>query len=174
MEVSPDHLFTVFPGLLSSWSGPVCSVGFRWFSSWSVCSQFFSLDLGTCTSKRWIFICSNLCQNQSLAGMSTNNFPLVGDIFRSLCCTPWAVSNLMYCLAGAISSPQRGTQCAELTKIIIIRRVEGRSRSEIRNCGCDQEGRTIYPKGCIGKQVISHILLRMVSRTDSTTWEGML
>ena len=50
---------------------------------------------------------------------------------------------IIYCFAGAISSPQRGTQCAELTKIIIIRRVEGRSRSEIRNCACDQEGRKL-------------------------------
>ena len=51
------------------------------------------------------------------------------------------LSNLIYCFAGAISSPQRGTQCANLTKIIIIRRAEGRSRSVIRSCGCDQEGR---------------------------------
>ena len=26
------------------------------------------------------------------------------------------ISNLIYCFAGAISSPQRGTQCADLTK----------------------------------------------------------
>ena len=27
-------------------------------------------------------------------------------------------SNLIYCFAGAISSPQRGTQCADLTKLL--------------------------------------------------------
>ena len=36
-----------------------------------------------------------------------------------------------------------GTQCTELTKIIIIRRVEGRARSVIRSCGSDQEGRKL-------------------------------
>ena len=43
------------------------------------------------------------------------------------------ISNLIYCFAGVIFSPQRGTQCAELAKIIIIRRVEGLQgqRSEI-------------------------------------------
>ena len=46
-------------------------------------------------------------------------------------------SNLIYCFAGTISSPQRGTQCAELTKIIIIRRIE------IQNCGCDKEERKL-------------------------------
>ena len=30
-----------------------------------------------------------------------------------------------------------------LTKSFIIRRVEGRSRSVIRSCGCDQEGRRL-------------------------------
>ena len=41
------------------------------------------------------------------------------------------LSNLhLICFAGTISSLQRGTQCAELTKIIIIR-VEGRN-DEIR------------------------------------------
>ena len=50
-------------------------------------------------------------------------------------------SNLIYCFAGAIYSPQRGTQCAD--KIIIIRKVKGRSRSVIRGCGCDQEGRKL-------------------------------
>ena len=42
-------------------------------------------------------------------------------------------SNLIYCFAGAISSPKRETQCAKLTKIVIIRRVEGRQgqKSEI-------------------------------------------
>ena len=53
------------------------------------------------------------------------------------------ISNLIYCFTGAISSPQRGAQCAELTKIIIIRRVKEHSRSEIRSCGCDQEGRKL-------------------------------
>ena len=55
----------------------------------------------------------------------------------------WFKSNLIYCFAGAIYSPQRGTQCADLTKIIIIRRVEGRARSEIRSCGCEQDGRKL-------------------------------
>ena len=30
--------------------------------------------------------------------------------------TKFILSNLIYCFAGAISSPQRGTQCADLTK----------------------------------------------------------
>ena len=30
-----------------------------------------------------------------------------------------------------------------LNKIIIIRKVQGRSRSVIRSCGCDQEGRKL-------------------------------
>ena len=38
--------------------------------------------------------------------------------------------------------PHKG-ELSDLTKIIIIRRVEGRSRSEIRSCGCDQEGRKL-------------------------------
>ena len=53
------------------------------------------------------------------------------------------ISNLIYCFAGTISSPQRGTQYADLTKSVIIRKVKGRSRSVIRSCGCDQEGRKL-------------------------------
>ena len=49
-------------------------------------------------------------------------------------------SNVIYYFAGAISSQKRGTQCANLTKSFIIRRVEGGSRSVVRSCGCDQEG----------------------------------
>ena len=58
-------------------------------------------------------------------------------------CQLYVSSNLIYRFAGAISSPHRGTHCANLTKIIIIWRVEGCSRSVIRSCGCDQEGRKL-------------------------------
>ena len=50
---------------------------------------------------------------------------------------------LIYCFAGAISSHQRGTQYTSLTKSFIVRRIEGHSRSVIRSCGCNQEGRRL-------------------------------
>ena len=50
---------------------------------------------------------------------------------------------LIYCFAGAISSPHRGTQCTNLKRFLIIGRVEGRSGSVIQNCKCDQEGRRL-------------------------------
>ena len=47
-------------------------------------------------------------------------------------------TKLIYCCPGAIPSPQWGTQGAMLTKIFVIRIVEGRSRSLIWSYGCDQ------------------------------------
>ena len=56
--------------------------------------------------------------------------------------SPWIFSyhssNLIYCFW-----PLRRTQCASKQKIILIRIVEGRYRSIIRGCGCDQEGRRL-------------------------------
>ena len=39
--------------------------------------------------------------------------------------------------------PHKGELSALINKIIIIRRIEGRSRSVIQECGCDQEGRKL-------------------------------
>ena len=69
---------------------------------------------------------------------SAHNSLIIG--LRGLQCET-NLSNLIYCFAGAISSPQRGTQCTD--KIIIIRKIKGHSRSVIRSCGCDQEGRKL-------------------------------
>ena len=44
-------------------------------------------------------------------------------------------SNLLLCRHNI------SVQCANLTKIVIIRTGEGHSRSVIQSCGCDQEGR---------------------------------
>ena len=78
---------------------------------------------------------------------------------------------LIYCFAGAISSPQRGTQCANLTKIINIRRVEGRSRSVIRCCGCDQEGRKLSWETGI-KEVVFEVFPERCDRGAISYLEG--
>ena len=54
----------------------------------------------------------------------------------------YSTSNLIYGFAGAISFPQRGTLQGN-QKSLIVRRVEGCSRSVTRGCGCDQEGRKL-------------------------------
>ena len=77
---------------------------------------------------------------------------------------------LIYCFAGAISSPQKGTQCAKLTKIIIIRRVEGRSKSEIQSCG-DQEGRKLSWETGI-KEVGFEVFPERCDRGTISYWEG--
>ena len=56
------------------------------------------------------------------------------------------MSNLSFCFAGAISSPQRLTQCTSYQKSFIIRSVKGRSRSVIQSNGCDQKGRRLSLK----------------------------
>ena len=54
------------------------------------------------------------------------------------------LSNLIYCFAGAISSPLRGTLGALVNKNnFLVRRVEGRSRSVYQVCGRDREGRRL-------------------------------
>ena len=50
-------------------------------------------------------------------------------------------SNLLLCRRNIFST--KGNSVRYLNKIIIIRRVEGRSRSVIRSYGCDQEGRKL-------------------------------
>ena len=84
-----------------------------------------------------------------------------GSDSKKICVNAVNGINLIYCFAGVISSPKRGTQCANLTKSFIVRTVEGRSRSVIRSCGCDQEERRlsletgieevcfeVFPEGC--------------------------
>ena len=50
-------------------------------------------------------------------------------------------SNLLLCSRKIF--PTKGNSVRWLNKIIIIRKVEGRSRSIIRGCGCDQDGRKL-------------------------------
>ena len=54
----------------------------------------------------------------------------------------------------------------------MIRRVEGRSRSEIQNCGCDQEGRKL-----VGKLELKRVLrcfLKDVTEGLFLIWKGKM
>ena len=58
---------------------------------------------------------------------------------------------------GVISSPQRGTQCAIVTNALVIRIVEGWSRSVIRSYGCakrDSSGWLGYKLSTVGQEYI--------------------
>ena len=73
----------------------------------------------------------------------------------------------------------------KLNKIIIIGRVEGRSRSVIQDCGCDQEGRKlswetrveevgfeVLPKRC-NRGTVSYMKGERVSKDWGIVTEGI-
>ena len=74
--------------------------------------------------------------------------------------------NLIYCFAGAISSPQRGTQCADLTKIIIKKLPNGTCfsiavRRPIRDISCHTE-QTIFCRSILSFCLVSTTCLLWV------------
>ena len=82
------------------------------------------------------------------------------------------LSNLIYCFAGAISSQQRGIQCADLTKSVSKGNVKGRSRSVIQSCGCDQEGRKLSRETGI-KEVGFEVFPERCDRGALFIWKGI-